>query len=177
MNMDLKPCCFNVSFQRLIQKNLAPYLSLAACGCREKTISANKWRFEEQTLWSRVEKMIIGPITLRGRRMSLCKIFQETAAITQHLCWKRNAASYSLYSALIPVQLHSCHSGGTVPLVTPGTSDWLSCLWQRPDRRCGLSFSECVSRIGRGGGRVIREAFPLTNTVTQLPVKWVTSYT
>lgn len=65
---------------------------------------------------------------------------------------------------------------GTRAVMTPGPTDWLSHLWQRPHSGNGLSFSECVS-CGEQEGALNKGSFSLTNIVTQLPVKWVTSCT
>lgn len=45
-----------------------------------------------------------------------------------------------------------------------------------PCQGCGLSFSECVEGEQSGGWVGNEGSFSLTNTVTQLPIKWVTSY-
>lgn len=82
-------------------------------------------------------------------------------------------------SALIPHVLPVLSQQGAVAIVTPDPTDWLLHLWQRPHPGSGLPFSECVSCRGWWwwGGLRNEGSFSLTNTVTQLPVKWVTSCT
>lgn len=95
-----------------------------------------------------------------------------SASLLKEECCKLLPLSCS-YSHLLP----ELSRQGTVAVVTPGPTDWLSYLWQRPNPGSGLSFSECVGCTGRGGWARNEGSFSLTNTVTQLTVKWVTSFT
>lgn len=104
-----------------------------------------------------------------------------------------NSIDCSYYSAsllkiecckLLPSPCSQCYSQwvsalsqqGARAVMTLGPTDWLSHLWQRPHPGNGLSFSECIS-CREQEGALNKGSFSLTNTVTQLPVKWVRSCT
>lgn len=133
-------------------------------------------RSRMEQMWSWVE--MINP--MRGRRMSTSELFQSTAAITQHPCWKKRMCLAAPIALLFSSNLVTALSQQeTVVTVMSGPADWLSRLWLYATSRVWFVFLRmCQLQRARGKeGRKNQGSFFPTNTVTHLPINWVTSCT